>query len=159
MPKPFHVPPNPLRSRMTERPQQVARTPAKAISRVDPSVVAPIAVDPMVLVALHDDRRLSLATLVSAHGVPLARSWAVARVATGYLELIPSADVEKGGLEAVGIDGRHRLRLGAGLTYRLAVPAGGQVLVTAALDGSALRVLNPGTFADLIEAATAKEAL
>jgi hypothetical protein len=158
MPKPFHTPPNPLRSRMSERPEPTTRTPAKAISRVDPSVIAPIAVDPMVLVSLHDDRRLSLAALATSHGVPLAQSWAVTRVATGYLELAPAAADDEG-LPAVALDGRHRLRLDAGLTHRLAVPTAGQVLVTAAPDGSALRLLNPGTFADLIEAANAKEVL
>ena len=153
MPNQFHAGYSPLRTAaLTVRPEMVKRRPTKAISRVDPAVIATDAADPAVLVKLHGDLRLSLGQLEKDLGKSLAKSWTVLEAATGHISLASDAEPGVGFTNGLCLDARQRLQLSAGIKHRLAVGVGGQVLVSASPDGRSLRLINLGTLADAFSA-------
>jgi hypothetical protein len=148
-----HYVPHLLRRATQVEPTAERPRAAKTISRVEVSVVAPAVADPAVLVRLHDDLRLSLDALAKDLGRSL-EPLVVTTLATGIITLAPGASIDGDSpLDPLVPDARNRLRLTDGLRHRLAVPIGGQVLVTAAPDGSEVRLINLATLADLLAAA------
>lgn len=143
MPKPFFNPsPSLWTGAITTRPEVARRSPAKAISRVDPAVLVTHAADPAVLVNVHADQRLSLGQLQCRMGRPLSKWWSVLTLATGHIVLACDLEPDEAFIPAITLDGRQRLRLPDCLLQRLAVPIGGQVLITAAPDALGLRLIN-----------------
>lgn len=152
MPKPSYTPP-PIRSRaLAARPEAGSRAPAKAISRMDPSVVAPLAADPAALVDLDSGQRLCLGGLAKRIGVTLTSDWTPIHFATGFIVLAAHPSGVERSPMALKLDKRSRLRLTTGVAHRLAVAPGSQVLVTADPDGSEIRLMNLGTLADAFTA-------
>ncbi len=143
--------------RLAARPERGTRVVAKAISRMQPEVVVPRAADPAALVDLHRDLRLSLQRLATETGSVLAERYTVAALATGCIELVPTAELDRDDVEStVGlelrVDPRNRLRLTKGIAHRLAVEIGHKVLVTLEPGTGSLRLLNLATLADAFEA-------
>ena len=139
---------------LTERPTGPQHVAAKRICSVRPEAIARRVADPAVLVDVHPDRRVSLRRLVGETGVELAESYTVTLLATGCVDLAPTAEIDASGRGSrieVRVDGRDRLCLTKGLVHRLAVPAGGKLLVSLAAPGGSLRLLDLATCADAVD--------
>jgi hypothetical protein len=131
---------------LAERPGLLTRPTAPSTAPAAPprppavsASVAPVA-GSAVLVDLHGDLRLSIATLAQDTGaIDAEQDVAVAR--PGYLELVPAAG-EPPLLGRLRVDARGRLRLTQGLAHRLGVPTGGRVLVRSQPARGSLALVN-----------------